>query len=99
MKRTYVSRILRIIEDNLLEIDLIVGNDEKVIVLDNNYVLDRESKEGNQVIEWKYDRRQPKLELRGNNIAGAEENLMKMFKEGDFIVFSHLAQRGLTNKM
>lgn len=39
-----------------MEIDTIAGNDEKVIVLDNYYVLGRDSNDG-KIIEWKYDRR------------------------------------------
>ena len=76
-----------------MEIDTIAGNDEKVIVLDNYYVLGRDSNDG-KIIEWKYDRRQPKLTLKAGNIAEAEENLMKMFKEGEYIVFNDLALKG-----
>ena len=81
----------------MLEIDPIHGNDEKVIVVDTYYVLDRELNQ-NVVIEWKYDRRQPKLELKGGNIVHAEENLMKMFKEGEYIMFNEMAQKGQKSK-
>ena len=79
----------------MLEIDPIHGNDEKVIVIDTYYVLDASN---DLVIEWKYDRRQPKLEFKGGNIVHAEENLMKMFKEGEYIVFSEMAQKGQKSK-
>ena len=61
-----------------------------MIVVDTYYVLNA-SDDNDIVIEWKYDRRQPKLEFKGGNIVHAEENLMKMFKEGEYIVFSELA--------
>jgi hypothetical protein len=64
-----------------------------VIVVDTYYVLDRDS-DTDIIIEWKYDRRQPKLEFKGGNIVHAEENLMKMFKEGEYIVFNEIAQKG-----
>jgi hypothetical protein len=41
-------------------------------------------------IEWKYDRRQPKLTLKGGNYASAEENLQKGFKEEEYIIFSQI---------
>ena len=56
-------------------------------------MLDRDS-DTDIIIEWKYDRRQPKLEFKGGNIVHAEENLMKMFKEGEYIVFNEMAQKG-----
>ena len=68
-----------------------------MIVVDTYYVLNA-SDDNDIVIEWKYDRRQPKLELKGGNIMHAEENLMKMFKEGEYIVFSEMAQKGQKSK-
>ncbi len=67
-----------------------------MIVVDTYYVLDASNND--LVLEWKYDRRQPKLEFKGGNIVHAEENLMKMFKEGEYIVFSELAQKGQKSK-
>lgn len=79
----------------MLEIDPINGNNEKVIVVDKYYVLDRDSGLKDDImIEWKFDRRQPKIEFKGGNIVHAEENLMKMFKEGEYLVFHELAQKG-----
>ncbi len=68
-----------------------------MIVVDTYYVLNA-SDDNDIVIEWKYDRRQPKLEFKGGNIVHAEENLMKMFKEGENIVFSEMAQKGQKSK-
>ncbi len=76
-----------------MEIDPILGNDEKVIIVDSYFVLDRDESDGT-TIEWKYDRRQPKLVMKGGNIVQAEESLMKMFKEGEFIVFGDMARKG-----
>ena len=45
-----------------MEIDPITGNDEKVIIIDSYYILDREAFNDHRIIEWKYDRRQqPKI--------------------------------------
>ena len=78
-----------------MEIDPITGNDEKVIIIDSYYILDREAFNDHRIIEWKYDRRQqPKIELKGGNIVHAEENLIKVFKEGEYIVFDELARKG-----
>ncbi len=75
-----------------MEIDPILGNDEKVIIVDSYFVLDRDDK--TTTIEWKYDRRQPKLVMKGGNIVQAEESLMKMFKEGEYVVFADMAKKG-----
>ena len=80
-----------------MEIEVIAGNDEKVIVVESYYVMQREHT-GKVVIEWKYDRRQPKLVLKGGNVAEAEENLMKTFKEGEYITFNEMATNGKNNK-
>lgn len=74
-----------------MEIDPIIGNDEKVIVVEKYTVIDRDA--GNMILEWKYDRRSyPKITLKGGKHAysGDESNLMKVFKEGDRIIFPEI---------
>ena len=77
-----------------MEIEAIIGNDERAIFVEKYFVLDRyapSSSEGSssrdpqkQVLEWKTDRRSfPMLALKGGNYAYSEDNLMKTFKEGD----------------
>ena len=36
--------------------------------------------------------------LKGGNVAEAEENLMKTFKEGEYITFNEMAANGKNNK-
>lgn len=86
-----------------MEVDLVQGNEEAVVVVDRYWVVPKEhgaSQHGSQhndvVIEWKADtRRYPKMRLRGENYANSEENLMKTFKEGEYVVFLDFDGKGL----
>jgi hypothetical protein len=50
-----------------MEIEAIIGNEEKVINIEKYYVI--EAVIDGQVIEWKYDRRQPKIGVKEDGYA------------------------------
>lgn len=92
-----MSRVIRIIEDNLMEVDLIIGNEEKVIIIDTYFLMDR-GEEG-ALIEWKNQKRMdPMITLKGGRYIDSSENLMKYFKVGDFIFFTDFAAGKLIAK-
>ena len=89
-----MSRVIRIIESNLMEVDLIIGNEEKVIIIDNYFLIER-GEEG-ALIEWKNDKRNsPMITLKGGKYIHSSENLMKNFKVGDFIFFTDFLGKSL----
>jgi hypothetical protein len=98
--KTYVTRVQKILEENLMEVEPIQGNEEKVIIVERYWVVGKErGARGGEVIEWKADsKRFPKVKLRGGNYAYSEENLEKTFKEGDQIVFLELGGGQLASK-
>jgi hypothetical protein len=77
-----------------MEIESIIGNDERAIFVEKYFVLDRHATSSldggssrdpqKQILEWKTDRRSfPMLTLKAGSYAYSEDNLMKTFKEGD----------------
>jgi len=77
-----------------MEIELIIGNEEKIIVIDQYYIIDRNA--GTQIdqnipLTWKNDRKSfPRLTMKGGNYIYADENLENLFKVGDQVIFLDL---------
>lgn len=59
------------IEDNMMEIEAITGNEENVIIIEEYYVIDKNIDEAS-VIEWKFDRRYPMVKIESDGLIHSE---------------------------